>query len=1282
MAKNNCILVPEIDGEASQLYIDLERRIKNKPLTNLIYAHYSSLGVGAQMDSQGFVRNKQGQHSAKDVYEFLGVGNMVTEATDIYTAKREASSIDPSGNTIKYSDAMQALNLARDFNSRHTGTVASVTQHGDYFEILVNRKDSRTQVRSAEVEKQIEIWNTLEQAFRAQGIELSSLDFARSTVNPINATQFLDYLGNIASLNPSSWDLLTKRDLQILFTINENSTQVQRLKQKFGTIEEVAQKVTDMYRGSTTVTTGERALIDEAIKDSMRLGGLNLKDIKATIAQQTQDFDSTSEVVTIQDEIKTLDKRYGINAMEIHSIGDSIDSLSEAATQAAFTIQRQIRQLENQRGTTTEGERLEKTLRMLMNELKSNHFYLGTLNFLKEATTQIQNIDTILNNIPTNGTNMENSINSAKALMEIKSIMDGYYRIIDALSNIDALIIDENISDYDKQVLESQAKPLKEFMERKESVLRGLRKSVMLNVATEVLGNSLPTGTAIADIIEIQEKDCSILDHLYSVGRISDPMIGAMGKVIRDAQDSRDKKMADIALRIRRATHALYKSGSNSEFMYDSDNRIISDIDWHTYFEERAKAIKSFRKQGKRGFELKDAVEQWEEANTEDRVVDMVSGRSERVPNSSYRKEFPKLTRAQQEYYNTMMQLKGELGTLLPQFAQQQYRPPQLRRSFIDAINHAKNAKDVAKAIWNKISNIWKIREDDTDFVKRNRAVIEGQDYNISEGDFNRNPLQSIPIFFINKIEDQGELMKDFSGALQALASTAINYDAMSKVQDLVELMGDYIKNERKPRATRKGDSLVDAIQGWGINVYQDLIKKSSNSNTTAIVDSFINQHLYGQKFADEDKAALAKAIKNIVGYTSVKNLALNLKGMISNFTVGELSMIIEAGAGEFYGVKDYLWAHKMLFGGPTEAGRIMGMMLNDRNSKEYLLSVLFDPTNDSFGKSSSERYHRNVFRQLLHGDFTFLGYGAGEYLIHYINMYAMLHHEKVTVDGKKMSLYKAFTVDKKSEGNSELHLKGTEVKDKDGNIVDQAWLEDFRRRVRYVNQNTHGSMNEEDKGIFHQRILGKLAMNFRQWMVEHYSRRYRKEHYDASSNDWREGYWRTYMRFMGSWVKGLVTFNTRAAIHWNTMTNKQRANVKRCLTEHMLLASLWCLSMALGEPDDHKREFWYRMWIYQTKRMLLDVHASTPTGAILEAKTMINSPVPSINTFNGFLYPFLGWRDLNRTLRSGPNAGENAYWRNVKKYTLPFWKDINQIQNMDEDESIFSIFEPERAYR
>ena len=184
--------------------------------------------------------------------------------------------------------------------------------------------------------------------------------------------------------------------------------------------------------------------------------------------------------------------------------------------------------------------------------------------------------------------------------------------------------------------------------------------------------------------------------------RVSQPLVATMGKIIRDAQDKRLATMAEYSRRIREATKKLYSSGSNTDFMFESvgdEIYIISDLDWESYNKERAKEYFRLKEEGYRGMELEALMKDWEDLNTEPRVVDTKSGREERVPNFLYRKEFPELTEEQKEYYDTIMQIKGELGTLLPEKARFQYRPPQVHGNFLDALSRAKSPKDVWRAI-------------------------------------------------------------------------------------------------------------------------------------------------------------------------------------------------------------------------------------------------------------------------------------------------------------------------------------------------------------------------------------------------------------------------------------------------------------------------------------------------------------------------------------------------------------------------------------------------------
>jgi len=317
-----------------------------------------------------------------------------------------------------------------------------------------------------------------------------------------------------------------------------------------------------------------------------------------------------------------------------------------------------------------------------------------------------------------------------------------------------------------------------------------------------------------------------------------------------------------------------------------------------------------------------------------------------------------------------------------------------------------------------------------------------------------------------------------------------------------------------------------------------------------------LEQHLYGVKLDPNTNPVIAKLVKNLIAYTSFKSLSTNVKGMVSNFLQGEYQMMIEAGAGEFYNIKNFLKAHALLFGRAGVLGEIMNLFTNNRTSKAVLMRDYFDPLNEDFSDKAHKRYYKSWFRQLISKDCAFIGYSAGEYLIHYVNMYAILDNVKVLHNGRRISLYNVFELSKKQDGNRQLLLKQG-VTTLDGHLIDKDFIDKVRKTIRYCNQTCHGAMNEEDKGLIHQDLMGRAVMNFRQWMVEHYSRRLRKMHWDGSIKKWRQGYWNTswewlrkdteeareeekalkrWAKILGVFFKDFATFTVRASSHWNNL--------------------------------------------------------------------------------------------------------------------------------------------------
>lgn len=1290
---NLCILTPEApNGEPSRLYQDFLKKYKiPRPIVNFIYAVYKSQNLIGKMEQMGIPKNAQGEHSAQDVMDFLHVNEMLNEIGTLHEEERRNGFVDNNGIRIDFPNAKEALDKADNFNTNHNGLVATVVQHGDVFNIIASEKNSRTHLYSDFVKERLKAWDILKQAFAAKGVDLdtipSSLQGVLTAYNPTVSK----YLRNLKSLDI---DNMYKRDAMILLSLSPNSRHIQNLVHSFGSIENAAEAL-DLYNhGANNLSVAQKTLLNRAIKDAKNYSGVDIDAVISQVDSEVLNMQLASPEQAVKEELQKLNKKYHIDANEIHIISDKINSLSEAAANAVIILERQIRALQRERGRNAEGKKLEDISHTLQKELTNKRYYFGMVRFMNEAATQISEIDNMLNNLPQTGTELEKAFGTAKILQNIMDIKHQYYDLVSALAD-EGITIDESISQVDIDNIRQQSAKLKEFFDKKERVLNDLTENTMLQLMLNIVGDKTGDGQPIINAIRMAAKDSSRLDFLYSMGRASDLIIATAGTITRNAEDSRDYKINDMALRIRKATDRLYKSGSNSEFMYEDDGHIASDIDWVSYKNARKAELKSLYQQGLDTFEIKQRIENWEDANTEDRLVDRTNGRTERVPNALYRKneDFQEgWSQEQKEYYDTVMQIKGEIGSMLPTEAQHQYLPPQIRRNFLDALSHAKSYKDILTAIRNKAENLYKVREDDENY--NTNGIIDGDEYRFTRSDSNNNVLREIPIFFINKVEE-GELLKDFSSGLQALAGTAINYDALSRTLQVAEFMRDFTidRHLREPLAE------ADIVDSKFVRVTKDLYKKAKGGNTAALMEGFVAQHYYGQRLAPNgflQSKRMTKVMSNIIAYTSFKGLATNVKGAVSNYIMGEWQMFIEGRAGEFYNLKDFAWAHTKLFGKAGVMGEIAELVTNNINHRSVLMRELFDPLQENFSDKSHTRYYKSTFRQLLSKDCSFIGYTSGEYLIHYVNMYSVLHHTKVIIDGKVSSLYDAFEVVEDGDNNSKLKLKQN-VTDLDGNPITDDFIDKIRRRIRYVNQTTHGSMNDEDKGLIHQYMLGRMAMNFRQWMVEHYSRRFRKRHFDGTLQEYREGYWMSlyyglmnddtkdtwkrgnHMKAIGMFMKDFYTFMFRAQSQWHNLDDMQKYNILRVKAEMEMLVALQILSFALGDPDRHKREFWRRFWIYQTKRLILDTEASMPHPHLPQSfLTILNSPMASINTINAFLYTYNGLTngDLFEQIKSGDHKGENKYFRNIVKYVLPFYKDWEQMDKMDTDNAIFKAFE------
>lgn len=1295
---NSCIITPNAkNNKPSKLYKDLLKVTKNRAITNLIYATYlSNPAIANNMDTKGYTRNLlQDQHKASDLLEFLDYNKWKEEVSTVNQLKKQYNIVDDNYNNVHFSSAIMALKIADKFNTDMSGLVANVLQHIDntgntYYDIIVREKDTSTLDYKDIVSRNLKVWDIYKQTFLNKlGVDIDNTPQAiMDIISPINS-DLVTSLNNIKKFLLISG--VYKKDALLMFFLNMRTKQVQQLVRDFGSIEAAADAISDFNTHKITLSKTQRAHFIAAFNECKKFNGLDITKLKNDVDAIQQSIQASSDITNIRKTLKTLNAKYNISKREIHLTDNKIKTLSQAVAESVYNIKRRIREVQKEEGYNSSNiAPLNTILNDLYNALGKRNYYYGIMEFLSEANTQISKLDDLLNDINSYGNDLDSIMDKAKALYKMRLEIKKYKNIIEALAD-ENTEVDESLSQQEIDDYRQLALNIKKSLSSKERIYDTLAKDTMKCILIKLMKNNESLNEALASI-DGAVSDASVLDTwLYAMSRCSKPLISALGGVISKAKVDRNDLINDFDTRITKATKKLYAAGSNTKFMYESNGHIISDIDWDEYLKNKYTYKKSLDQTNLSDLEKKVKMQEWIDNNTEDRLVDAKNNRYERVPDNKYRKAFPDLTAAQKEYYDTVMQIKGEIGTLLPAYAQNQYLPAQMRRNMTDALSSAKSVRDVYTAFKNKAQDAFKVREDDEYF--NSNGIIDGEEYNSVYSDYNDAPKREIPIFFVNKLKDQRELLKDFSAGLNALAGTAINYDAMHNIEDAVLFMGDFIE-EQTPRDERlKADVTGNKV----IQLVKNVATFGKNTGTSEVVTGFINHLLYGmnnQKSSFGNKNPIIQKIAHsIIAYTSFKGLTTNLKGMVQNALMGEFQMFIECGAGEFYNLKDYALAHARLVGNFSSTGEIWDLINNTKNSKAVLLRETFDPESENFKTKTHKRYHKNFIRRVIGHDLSFIGYGIGEYLIHMIGMYSCLYHEKVLLNGKKTSLYNALEVVDKGNGAAKLQLKSGVTK-LDGSAYTKEDIDQVKRNIKYSNDMCHGDMSSEGKGLIYQHYIGAAAMNFRQWMVETYSRRFRGRHYDATLGRDVEGFWDSVGK--GLWqslkdnnddggplvafiklIGNIVDFGIEGKMHWATLDDIQKKNFGRAHNELIMLLVLCGVSLALGDPKDDKGNFSKRFWQYQVKRSILDLEAGMPSPYIVTSNiTILNSPIAGINTVNGLLYYFIGLinGDVFDTVKTGEHKGENRYVHNIVRQ-LPFVRDYRQMKELSDKDNLFNVF-------
>lgn len=1010
-----------------------------------------------------------------------------------------------------------------------------------------------------------------------------------------------------------------------------------------------------LYKGDTAKLAKEAAgkLLAKHLLKSEPIGQKPYKNLLERVISAIKSFFKTINVNQIQKAIYEADKDFGRLARDIlNGRMDeeiSIDNIksSDLFYQTNERIQRDRKVLQNiinnelkrlkiyeKRNPNSQFSTNQRLLidRLEM-ELYDNNEIEGIYSFLDNALEELQKVSyrlELLRDTPATNVNERASV-----LRDVRNYMYSYKNIIEDIRK--ALVDEERYDDnrYGQRVrvlLNDTSNLLGDLFVKYNSVSMPLFVDFIKPFVGENI--MIPFGKfkgkviKAEDLVKMADKDISFFDRwLDSMADSSDYMLKVMDQAVKKSKEQARSRTIDVMKQLQAATIKLEKAGiKNTDWMFERDSKddlsgnYISEINQALFKEKVREMFKSLNEKygknpvGENAEKYKKERQAWFDANME-----IVNGK--KVPKMSIygNKQYQRLNAAQKEYYDTVMNIKSQLDSYLPEKYTTLTNAVKIRKDLLERVKSSDGVRSGAKQIWKSIKDEFIRRTDDVDFG--DRATVK---------DFEGNEVQTLPIYFtkLKEGESANDLSTDIVSTLTAYAAMANDFDEMNKVIDVLELGRDLLR-ERQVIQTQGGKPLVEKFKAVGRKVESKLTKEGEATRFVQRLNDFFEMQVYGRYMADEgtfgktniDKGKVANFVNRV---TSMNNLALNVLSGISNIATGKVMMRIESFAGEFFNEKNTITADRIY--GQSLPAYLAEIGNRVKTSKLALWDELFNVMQEYEQDVREVNFDRKTWFSRMFGTSTlFFMNNAGEHWMQNRTSLALADAYKMKApNGKIVSLWDAMEVVPIDKNNKKLGAKlqlKQGYKKADGSDFTQDDIIKFSRRSAAINQRMHGIYNKADRSAVQRLAIGRMGMMFRKWIKPSLNRRFKSASYNYDLDAWTEGYYRTSGRFLLQLARDLRETQFNIATRWNELTSTEKANIKRALTETGHFLAVMAIIGLIEWSDDKDRPWLVRMTEYQMRRLYTELGAMIPGKSMLsEGLKIIKSPAAGVNTIENML--------------------------------------------------------------
>lgn len=624
------------------------------------------------------------------------------------------------------------------------------------------------------------------------------------------------------------------------------------------------------------------------------------------------------------------------------------------------------------------------------------------------------------------------------------------------------------------------------------------------------------------------------------------------------------------------------------------------------------------------------------------------------IPNETYRNPaYERLSKAQLETLNEILAYKDRIEYKLPPDRRDVHRAIQKRRSSAQrTIDAATSPMQAFKGLIDDAKSAFRSAEDDDImYGERTHGLT----------DFTGQEYLTLPVLYTGRLKNPDTLSTDIFADLMAYAYMANNYEEMSQIYDPLEI-GVAVVADKEFIKSADSKAKEEVINVLG-KVSKKNIKVGSNTSFAKKLRDYLECQVYGRYMKEDD--IVGKDVQKTVGFfqrmTSLAYLGCNWLAGVANVATAVGMQNIEAASGEFFGAKELGkadWAYRGML-----AEFIAELANRKKQSKLALFDELFD-VRQNFKDKLHNVQMKNIFQRFFGVSWTFLQQGMGDHWIYNRTAIAMAMREKVIVDGKETSVWDALEIVTDKNGYKIMKVKdGT--KNLDGSNFS---VGDFSRKIAHINHTIAGIYNDEDQNAANRVMIGRLGQQMRKWIIPQFMRRFQSKRTILDIGREEEGYYRTAARL----AKDLWKSEFKIKAEWDKLTDSEKANVRRAITEMSQTFALWIITMSLASgTKDPDRSWAAKFAEYMANRELHELGFLTPSPLMLtEGYKTVTSPFVAASAANKLAQAILttsnpvNWfPDDDELIQSGRYEGHSYIYKRWAELPLPPMTQVRQLE-------------------